>query len=734
MSVATLGRAPTPLSSSIIVPVGDAALSAFLAQLHVALNRRRTYGAGHPMVTRSEEMAVDALRTVLNTRSTFTIGVAKHELMLNGQALPTAMSITRELAGRLHKRGVGALTFHAGVDLERLQQLMAWMVIDNTARDAAGATTPDDLPNINGIIIGRLAYDALMLGDADKVANATMAALWQALAQIASDGTGRQYGFGTHRNSDVVAATGDDDSALDVMLKEEEQVNEIALSLQALVSQPEFARRTAVALMNLAAQGAQAPPELRARIGERLSRVIEQLGDSSFAPIIRGLGQRAAQQDFVLQVVDVLPVLAVSNWLQVAARASEQELSHHLLRLMMKLSQHASQKQQSLTDANFRSAAKELVEGWILSDPNPDEHVRLLDQIAMVSERHRLAPDATTMPDETATTEAARVVQMALEIGVVGDDTLAAVTALVGSGSLPLLLEWLADAGPTESAEQLRAQIMAPEAVKQVLQRNPVDHGAAQALLEKIDFSMADTLLEVLSVAESRDARDLIFARLRTFGEPLRASLIERLDGASWYFARNLLNLLRELMVGQQGTNDISAMLKFLDHENPQVRGVAVGMLIEMDAVRDAVIRRGLLDVDERVVETVLDFIDHYINVPRDGRIHTLSTGVAGHLMRFVDSGAHNMPLRAIAIRSAATTKQPAVRDWLLDRVVMRSRILRRQVLAKPSLLNATALSALQQYYSHDPTVAPILALGRAVKGNASWQAPALSGRKKGTR
>ena len=83
----------------------------------------------------------------------------------------------------------------------------------------------------------------------------------------ATDGTGRQYGFGTHRSSEVVAATGDDDSAFDVMLREEAQITEISASLQTLVAQPELARRTAVTLMNLAAQGAQAPPELRAKIG-----------------------------------------------------------------------------------------------------------------------------------------------------------------------------------------------------------------------------------------------------------------------------------------------------------------------------------------------------------------------------------------------------------------------------------------------------------------------------------
>jgi hypothetical protein len=715
----------TPRSSSVVAPSADGGLLPFLTQLHVALNRRRTYGAGHPMVVRSEEMALAALDTVLRTRSTFTIGVARHELMLNGQPIPTAMSITKDLASRLHRRGVGALTFHSGVDLERLQALQAWLATE-PVKDADGNVAADELPSISGIIIGRLAYDALMLDEAGKVADASMAALWHALAQIATDGTGRQYGFGTSRNSEVAAAAGDDEGAFDTMLREEQTVNDIAESLQQLVSQPEYARRTAVALMNLAAQGAQAPAELRTRIGKRLSDVIEKLGDSSFAPIIRGLGQRAEQQEFVLQVVDVLPVLAVSNWLQVAARASEQELSHHLLRLMMKLSQHASQKREGLTDATFRSAAKELVEGWGLSDPNPDEHVRLLDQIALVNEQHRDSQAATAAHDESSISEAARLVQMALEIDVVGNDTLAAVQQLSASGALPFMLNWLDDAGPTDSARLIRARIMAPEAVKSVLQQNPVDHDAARALLASLDIAMADTLLEALAEAESRDARELILERLRGFGEPLRERLVERLDGASWYFARNLLNLLRDLQTDDRGTNDIGMMLKFLDHENTQVRVVAVRMMLDFDAVRDAAIRRGLQDADTMVVEAVLDFVDRYLHVPHEGRPHTLSNGAATYLMRFVDAATHSVPLRVIAIRAAATTGSPAVRDWMLERVVTKSTFLRRQVLAKPSLLNATALSALQRYYSKDPAVQHVLALGKAVRGQAHWRAPAV--------
>ena len=720
----TRPAAPTPGSSTILSPPpGEAGLLTLVTRLQVALNRRRTYGPAHPMVVRTEEEVLAALDAVLTTRSTFTLGVAKSELLLNGQALSTGANVAKELAARLHRRGVGALTFHAGVDLAKLQTMLAWLAHE-PSRDSTAADSADpDPPQINGLIVGRLAYDALMLGDADQLADASIAALWQALAQIAADGTGREYGFGTQRSAKHAAASGDG-TASEMLQYDDEHVSDITQSLRQLVAEPEFARRTAVALMSLAAQGAQAPPELRTRIGERLHSVISRLGDSSFAPIIRGLGQRAEQQDFMLQVVDVLPVLAVSNWLQVAARATEQELSHHLLRLMTKLSQHAAGRREGLTDATFRNAAKELVEGWVLSDPNPDEHVRLLDRIALVHEGTVTSIGAAVEHDGGSLTEASRVVQMALEIDDVGEDAFAAATAVIDNGNLPALLAWLDAAHGSSSAKLFRDRIMAPDAVRKLLQGNPVDEPAARALLATIDMRMADVLLEALAAAQSRDARELILERLRSFGEPLRATLIAQLDGASWFFARNLLGLLRDLIVGQKGHSDVGSMLKFLDHENPMVRVEAVQMLLDVDAVRDAAIRRGLQDPDERVATTVLEFIAHFLATPRNSRPMSLSIGATGHLVKFVNAGQHSLPLRLMAMRAAAASGAPSVRDWLLGRVLTRSTFLRRPILAKPSQLNATALSALQRHYASDPAVAHALTLAGTVKSDALWRAP----------
>ena len=101
-----------------------------------------------------------------------------------------------------------------------------------------------------------------------------------------------------------------------------------------------------------------------------------------------------------------------------------------------------------------------------------------------------------------------------------------------------------------------------------------------------------------------------------------------------------------------------------------------------------------------------------------------MSIGATGHLVKFVDNTQHPIALKIIAIRAAASSGAPSVRDWLLKRILTRSTFLRRAVLAKPTLLNATALNALLRHFPNDPVAAHAISLGNQVKADAQWRAP----------
>jgi len=146
------------------------------------------------------------------------------------------------------------------------------------------------------------------------------------------------------------------------------------------------------------------------------------------------------------------------------------------------------------------------------------------------------------MPDAGAT----RVLQIALEVDQFGEDSQDAAQQLLDQGGLSDLMQWITDAPGRNAAAALRNYISSPIAIKATLLREPLDQVAARSLLTSLGEDSCDVLLEVLCDAEGRATRRLIYDRLREFGPALAPRLSQRLEGAPWYFVRNLLALMRD--------------------------------------------------------------------------------------------------------------------------------------------------------------------------------------------
>jgi hypothetical protein len=694
----------------------DAALQQLLMRLTGTLNRRRAYASTHPMVLSSEEQLLGSIANILDSRPVLSLGVARTDLLVDGARYESKSSYARELATRLHRRGVGAMTFKVGVTLDELRTVMRWLATEPVASDA---NDDDAAPMLVHIGVTRVAYDQLILGEADRAAEASGTKLWHALAQLAAD-----LVPGYSHAPALVAGTrsGDASKAADTP-----DPDAIVASLHRAVGNPEVARRTAVALMDLASQGVAASPELRARIGEQLFSAMSRLGDSSFSPIIKGLGERATRQQFVSQVVDVLPIAAVANWLKIAAMAEEQQLSHHMLRLMSKLSTYAEEKHDDSAETVFRGAAQELVRGWELEDPNPEEHVALLDRIAMHERIQRGEADAPAR--SMGAIESSRLVQMALEIDVAGDDARAAAEALVLNGDGAELMQWTLAAGETSAAVQLRRIATSAIAVKQLLLREPVDRLEARALLDRLDVDSCGTLLDVLEGAEARGTRMIVRQRLAEFGANITPQLLARLDGSPWYLVRNILTLLQEVSqsvsAAAAGTGPIA---KLLDHAQVQVRIEALRLLVLDAGARDGAIRHALRDDQERVVLLALQSMTEAHDAAPSG---TMSDVLASELMALVDSGKHSSTVRARVIRALGLTRNDKVRDWMLGLVTRKTRILRRSTLTQPTVLSVAALRVLERVYGTDPSVEPVISLTRREGQDPRWHAqdPTSAGR-----
>ncbi len=786
-----------------------------LTRFAVALNRRRAYAATHPMVLQAEAELLAALTDMLAAHGQLSLGVAHRELLCNGAPVDGGGSVARELAERLHRRGVGALTFQPGVAIDALRLALSWLARE--LPPGAKDPSPEAAPSVPGITIGRLAYDRLVLGDPAANARQEASAIWRALASAAfeleeleesADSVAAPSGAtpggvtrGGHAPEASLTGIGESpagralslsDSTPDIAADNESDTDDplasasaedIAAAIEQRAQQEPYARRVAQVLLSLATQVSNAPPAVREELGQRLRSVLHRLGDSSLATVLRAAGTGREQRQLLSEVVSALPAQAVVEWLEVAARATDQEMSHQLLRILGKLSRHATDRRGRGTEQlALRSAARDLVAGWRLSDPNPVAHRSLLDHIALFDSTTlpgfatRIAPEITTdalspgsrakapgdggsatadlvalgadgsdgEPDAFADVEitaehaiaalapkstlpglqvdepsipgeSGRLIKLACEIGLVGEDAISAAQQLVADGHTVRLFEWL-DASPNvQTARALRDGAVAPTAVSAALSHEPFDAAAVRVLIAALPVEAAPMLLDALESLSSRSARRLLYDRLREYGPALVPELLRRLQGSPpWYFARNLLALLRDASTAGDSTSRAADLRQFLHHPAEQVRIEAVRILLEDGSTRELAMRQALDDDCERIVRAGIDGALALSDVQPAGGRSAITSVIASRLMHLVDEGEYDPELLARAVRALAGSPGPTVRDWLLAQVTRRTLVLRRTSLADASPVVLAALGVLAALHGRDPRVAPILEQARA--------------------
>ena len=706
-----VGQAPTltdiNTASRPVTLLMDASTQQMLMRFAGTLNRRRAYSSSHPIVTAAEEQLLEAIHVAMLGRSTMSIGIARNELIIDGELWSAKNGTARELANRLHRRGVGALAIETGLTIDQLRESLNWLI-----EEPGGPN--DTPPNTGALHITRTAYDLLILDDAIRDAQSAIASLWRTLAEVT--------GVFADRHEEPALAevyaglplmfdnapTGDHGFDTDAILE----------ALRESLDDPQVARRAAVALLELTNHGVATTPEGRELIGDQLLTLLERIGKSSLSPIVKGLLDSARQHQFVAQVIDVLPVSEAVTWLDAAATASEQQVSHQMLRLMSKLATVADDRGDVATDSAFRDAARELITNWTLPDPNPAAHAALLDRIAGFERGERTNASARNGHSRSVI-ESSRLVQMALEMDVGGDDTTAAVEALVASGNGRTVMEWIAAAGQTPTAITLRHTATSARVIRQLLLTEPVDRLEARALLEQLDVSATDTLLDVLGEAGSKGTRLLVRQRLAEFGDTITPRLQARLGDGPWYLIRNVLSLLQESVTRTGGTDAATRIIADLQsHAQLQVRIEALRVLARMDdTVRTAAFLRALDDDGERVVVMALQELTE--SSGDRGEIHA---DVVEKIMALVDAGKQSDPVRARAIRALMFTRSDRVRDWLINIVSKRSVLLRRLALTEPTQPAVSALHVLTRVYAVDPKAEAVMALAARVGQDPKWQ------------
>jgi len=653
---------------------GRAALSRdladFLIELSIALHKHAMYPEGHPSLAPAAAGVTRRAALLLENRSTLSLGVARRQLVIEGIATDPKHPVLGELAERLHRHHLGAVTFRKGVEPAEVADVLKTLAVDaERAGQPLGLGNPERLRAWPHVQLHSLTYERLeLVGEGAPAEGARAAQLWVGLARAA------------------LALQPEDDQPMAT------EPTVIAQAIDAHERGATAYDQVIVGyLLQIAEELKTAGSAEAMALRRRMSHLVRSLKPQTLRRLVEMGGDFVQRRKFVLDATAGMAVDAVLEILKAAADTSQQTISHSLVRLLSKLAAHAdggSPEIREEADIALREQVQELLRGWTLSDPNPGVYGTALERMARANPLF-IAPAEGGYPAEPD-----RVVAMALEVDVVGPRTLPAVDRVVHEGRLPQLLDALAELPATSAAAaQVWERIATAEVIGRVVATEPVDFKVLDRLVPRVGSSAAAPLLDALAAAESRGTRRGLLAQLARMGGGIGPIVVARLEDPRWYVTRNMLGLLDELPALPEGFSPARYTL----HADARVRWQAVKLQLKLPAERDAALVTALRDHEPRIMRLALGLLVALQACPE-----VLVPLVVSHATdRTLASD-----LRVLAIRALGGTSAPAALEALLRLTSAGRTLFGRARFPPKSPEVVVALQALATGWRGDPRAA----------------------------
>ncbi len=664
-------------------------LSEFLIELSIALHKHAMYPEGHPSLGPAASGVVRRGEALLHDRPTLSLGVARNQLVIEGVATDPRHPVLAELAGRLHRHHLGAVTFMRGLEAGEVQHALRTIAVEaDRTGQPLGVGDPGKLSVWAHIKLHPMSYERLELlegrpagvpglegsgggsKDEEGVRDARVrgAQLWIGLARAALAGQIGEDEAPPTKPAVIAKAIDDHPRG--------EAYDQVIVGYLLQVAQ------------ELKAVGGQEAVELR----RRTSRLISEMRPDTLRRLIEMGGDVAQRRQFVLDASHGMAVDAVLEVVRAAAEASQHAVSGSLMRMLSKLAAHAelgAPQARSLADHALRDQVRTLLTGWELADPNPEAYGLALQRMSQA------APAVTAPPVKGHGPEPERLLQMSLEVDAVGPNVYRACAAMVHQGRLAEVVDLLEQAPGTAAAEELWDRAVSPGTLQWLLQTEPVDFGTVDRLLPRLAERAAEPLLDALAEAEVRATRRALLERLVHLGPILGQSISARLSDERWYVKRNLLILLDELPDLPVGFS----ALQWLSYHDPRVRLEAVKVGLKSRLERDAVIAQALTDTEPRVVRMALM-----------AAAQGVPTEAVPGVVALINNRQMPPELRLQSIRVLGISQSPQALEALLALASGRTIFGRRKLLPKSRPLLA-ALTALATGWGREPRATEVLAL-----------------------
>ncbi|HEY0155533.1 MAG TPA: hypothetical protein VGB92_26290 [Longimicrobium sp.] len=657
--------APAPSAEKVALP---RELANFLIELAIALQSHGVYPAGHPFLVRSADAVMRRLDGLFLDRDSVSFGVARQQLVIEGVATDPNNPVLSGLAGRLHRHRVGAVTMGRGA---RAEEVSAFLALLSSEAEVSGPALPaqGEAPSWGSIRLHPLSYAQLELsGEAEAGAaeDPRAARLWIGLARAAVE-------------SDEEEEASPEPAAVAEAINRE--AHAVAYD-QVIVG---YLLQLADELRHGDERGA---PEVR----RRLSQMIAGLSPETLRRLVEMGGDEVQRRRFLLNASHGFAAEAVVKLVEASAAASEQTISHSLLRLLSKLAAHAERSGgpvRRVAERELREQVQLLVGGWTLPDPNPEAYSETLD---------RLSRSATGIagvlpgPNDPAPL---RMVQTALEVDTAGTTAWAALSRMISDGELPALLTLL-DTAPEGSHFAAAAWdfVSTPESVRALLAAGPEASAALDRLVERMGTDAIAPLMDEMAASELRVVRRAALDRLGRMGAPAAAEAVRRLGDERWFVVRNLLVILQDAGPWPDGFSPAP----FLRHEDARVRREAFKLAFRVPDERARALSLALVDADEQVNRGAL--AECAADCP---------PAVLPLVCRRADDAATQPELRVLAIRVLGGAREPAAVQTLLRLVDGGRGWLRKPRLAPPTPHMQAALAALATGWADHPAAATFL-------------------------
>jgi hypothetical protein len=643
--------------------------SAFLVQLSIAIHKSATYPPRHPVAAAAVDAALTSLTPLLDRGAGLSLGVARTQIIIDGEGTDPAHPVLRELAQRLYRCQIGGITFSPGLNAEELAG-----VLQAFTGDAAvvAATDPAAHPHV---LLHPLAFDQLRLADGADSGEAgdgpQLSRLWADLADSALGLRGE-------------TAEGPSDTRA------------VASAIDTHAVEPAYARAVTRQLLTLGRQARRSDGVDAREVTRQLTELLGALKPETLQRLLRlgpDPGQRA---QLLVEISRAMPITAVIELVRASSEAAEQTISHGLLRIFAKLAAHAetgSAEAQAEANDSLREMVRELVGDWALKDPNPAQYSEILEGFA----RPGAGTPARPALKESDTSEALRLVQTALELGVSSPAVTAAVDLLVERREVPKLLDLLAQAPAGDpAAEAVWARLSTRDELRRALTGAEPDAALVERLLPRLGLEAAEPLLDALADSDSRATRRRLLNWLAQLGPGIGPLVVARLNSPHWYVLRNMLVLLG----GVAPWPADFAPAAYLTHADARVRREALKLALNSADLRDEAICVGLTDGDDFILRTAL-------TAALDG----CPAEAAPLLVDQLESRAQPADVRLQIVRVLAGMRAPAARDCLIRRALARRRWLPWKRLAAKSPETVAAIAGLAGHWAGDPTAVEVLRL-----------------------